>query len=96
MATTKSSSELLSVIQSLTEEVQVLRQAVDELREEVQWANHNSPSEFGFSPGRRMESCSLDPVSANVAASSLDGESPVRKETVAASPLQHTQSKLFT
>ena len=34
-------SELLLAVRTLTDQVRVLRDAMDELREEVQWANQN-------------------------------------------------------
>ena len=34
-------SELADAVQMLAEELKVLRMVVDELREEVQWANQN-------------------------------------------------------
>ncbi len=34
-------SELVTAVQVLTDEIRVLRDAVDELREEVNWANRN-------------------------------------------------------
>ena len=90
-------AELLLAIRSLTEEVQVLRQVVDELLEEVQWANHNPPSERAFTAGRRIWSCSLDPTSADFSVNSVDERivEQLRDEVVASDRLPGKQGKLF-
>lgn len=99
MTRTKSNSEveLLLAIQSLTEEVQVLRQVVDELREEVQWVNHNPLDEQTSVRSRRIWSCSLDPTSPDFAVNSVDQETveDLRQQAVAANRLPQSQGKLF-
>ena len=99
MATTKSSSEaeLLLAIRSVTEEVQVLRQVVDELREEVQWANRNPPSERAFTGGDHTWNCSLDPASTDFPVNSVDKATVdrLRSEIVAGDRLPEKQGKLF-
>lgn len=72
-------AELLAdVVQSLAEELKVLRIAVDELREELQWANHNVHRDEGndehFRGSRRIHSVSLDPTSADFAVNSVSEE----------------------
>ena len=99
MAKTKSNSEteLVVAIQSLTEEVRVLRQVVDELREEVQWANRNPPEERAHLDGRRIRSCSLDPTSRDFTVNSVDKETVdrIRADVVTSNRLPRTQGKLF-
>ena len=65
-------SELLSAVQMLVEEVKVLRQVVGELREEVQWGNHNFHANDALPSHRRIRSCSLDPTSPDFAVNSVD------------------------
>lgn len=51
--------DLVELVKQLTQELTVLRQAVDELREEIQWGNRNPvelPSPF------RLRSMALDPA----------------------------------
>lgn len=44
----KVESQLVDAVQTLTEEIRVMRMAIDELTEEVQWSNQNrSQSRLG-------------------------------------------------
>ncbi len=76
MARTKSKptteSELVTAVQVLTDEIRVLRDAVDELREEVNWANHNHGGDSYLLTGRRIQSCSLDPTSSDFVVNTVD------------------------
>jgi hypothetical protein len=64
-------------VQSLVAEIHVLRMAVDELREEVQWNNQNRRELMPtYGAHRRVASCSLDPIWPDFAVN------PVPQETV--------------
>ena len=63
-------SELFETIKLLTDEVRLLRIVIDELREEVQYGNHNAESVP--LPSRRIQSCSLDPASRDFAVNTVD------------------------
>lgn len=89
-ATTK--SELARVVEVLTDEIRVLREAVDELREEVQWANHNHPHESPASAGRHIQSCSLDPTSSNFEVNTVD-EATVEKLRSELTPIRRLAGK---
>ena len=65
-------SEVLSAIQSLTDEVTFLRELIDELRTEIWWANHNSEGESPSCYVRRNDRCSLDPTNPDFTVYSLD------------------------
>ena len=70
-------AELLTdVVQTLAEELKVLRIAVDELHEELQWANRNVHRDDGNEDrplgGRRIHSFSLDPTSPDFAVNTVD------------------------
>ena len=67
-------SELVVAIQMLTEELRVLRDAVDELREAVQWGHHNHDGESQLPTGHRIQSSSLDLTSPNFSVNTLDQE----------------------
>jgi len=55
--------ELAEVVEALTAEVRVLRNAVDELREEIQYATNNLPDRREPPlPHRRIVSMPLDPL----------------------------------
>ena len=92
-------SALADAVESLVAEIQILRMAVDELREEVQWNNQNqgdlSSSRRFRGPHRRVTSCSLDPTNPDFAVN------PVPEETLAKlradlPPLSHgSQRELF-
>lgn len=69
---TSTESELASAVRELTQEVAVLRMAIDELREEVQWNNHNSRIELRPLTGRRIQSCSLDPTARDFEVNTVD------------------------
>lgn len=91
---------LLQAVEALTDEVHVLRQAVDDLTSEVQYANNNAfdgddaPPQLG--PPFRLRSMSNDPAAFDCTVNSLD-ESTVnslRSEVVTAG--QHAdQRELF-
>ena len=90
-------SALADAVESLVAEIQVLRMALDELREEVQWNNQNRGGLQSRSrgPHRRVTSCSLDPTNPDFAVN------PVPEETLAKlradlPPLSHgSQRELF-
>ena len=85
-------SELADAVQMLTEELKVLRMVVDELREEVQWANQNHHDESPILAGRRIRSCSLDPCSTDFAVNTVD-EATVEQLRSELSPLQTVSGK---
>ena len=92
-------SELLSAIRELAAQVQVLRQTVDDVREELHWANNNAQARLGFGRTRRITSVPLDPAASDWSA----GVNRVQPETVkqlrseAASPASGngSQTRLF-
>ena len=95
-------TELLAdVVQSLAEEIKVLRIAVDELREELQWANHNVHGEDGndrWLGGRQIHSFSLDPTSSDFAVNTVD-EATVQKLRSELAPIRSfpgQQGELFS
>jgi hypothetical protein len=57
-----STDELAEILRELRDEVRVLRQVVDELREECQWANRNSEP-LPLPPRFHLTSMPLDPTS---------------------------------
>ena len=67
---------LPDIVQTLADELKVLRIAVDELREELQWANHNVPADdrgdHRWLHGRRIRSFAVDPASRDFAVNSVD------------------------
>lgn len=69
------------VVQSLVAEIQVLRMAIDELTEEVQWNNQNrrtvNTTSNSSLQNHRVTSCSLDPSSREFAVN------PLAEETIA-------------
>jgi len=100
----KSSSEsevLADVVQSLSDELKVLRMAVDELREELQWANHNvhrgGDGDGRWLNGRRIHSFSLDPTSQDFSVNAVDNVT-VEKLRSELNPIQTSpgeQGELF-
>ena len=78
-------SQLADVVQSLTEEILVMRMAIDDLTEEIQWANQNR-RESRFMTGRRIHSCSLDPTSKDFTVNSVDRETVDRLRAELTSP----------
>lgn len=72
--------ELTHVVRRLADEVHILRLTLDELREELQWANRNHGDEtYQVTPPFRLRSMPLDPAAPDFAAR-LNRVSP---ETVA-------------
>ncbi len=67
-----SESEFVTAVQMLTDELKVLRMVVDELREEVQWANQNYRDDSRVLIGRRIRSCSLDPTCPDFTVNTVD------------------------
>lgn len=62
-AASETRDELAEVVEALTAEVRVLRQAVDELREEIQYATRNLIDRpVPPLPHRRIVSMPLDPL----------------------------------
>lgn len=64
-------SQLVDAVQLLTEEVRVMRMAIDELAVEVQWANQNRLKTVCC---KEIHSCSLDPTSKDFTVNSVDRE----------------------
>ena len=92
-----SESELVDALQMLIDEVRVLRDAVDELREEVQWANHNHRDESRYWVGPRIRSCSLDPTSPDFAVNKVDEATveQLRSELTSRRSVSGKQGALF-
>ncbi len=92
-----SESELAEAISELTAQVLVLRNAVDELREEVQWSNHNA-IERGLLRGRTIFSCSPDPTSPEFNVNDVDDETieKLRSELPSISNCSSQQGELFS
>ena len=67
---------LLQAIEALTDEVRVLRQAVDDLTSEVQYANNNSVdgdiARPSFAAPFRLRSMSKDPAAENWTVNAVD------------------------
>lgn len=83
--------ELAEVTRELRDQVRLLRQAVDELREECQWANRNSEPLMLPQPFR-LTSMPLDPTSDDWEINRLQPEDlPENK----CSPQARHQSRLF-
>ncbi len=96
-------AELLAdVVQSLAEEGKVLRNAIDELREELQWANDNVYcGNNGGDPSlgsRRIHSFSLDPTKAEFAVNTVgQGEvDTLHSELVSPESPSTQQKELFS
>jgi hypothetical protein len=53
---------LASAIDRLREELAITRQVLDEILNELQWANRNRGDENGLAPYRRITSMPLDPT----------------------------------
>ena len=85
-------SELADAVQVLTEELKVLLMVVDELGEEVQWANQNRHDDSPFLLGRHIRSCSLDPCSTNFSVNTVD-EATVEQLRSKLTPLRAVSGK---
>ena len=90
------------VIASLGEEIRILRQVLDEIREELSWAINNAqdlPDSIGaMSAYRRIASMSADPTARDFQVNTVDVAtvSKLREEaTQEASPRASTQASLF-
>ena len=90
------------VIAALGEEIRILRQVLDEIREELSWANNNAQDLPDFtgatSAYRRITSMSVDPTARDFQVNSVDAAtvSQLREEaTQEASPGAPTQASLF-
>ena len=94
---TSAESDLVSAVTELTQEVAVLRMVIDELREELQWSNHNSRTEMHRLTGRRIQSCSLDPTARDFEVNTVDAATVERlRADVGRSNLTPgSQGKLF-
>ena len=95
----KSSSELellADVVESLAEELTVLRMVVDELREELQWANHNfhrvDHGDGRWLDGRRIHSFAIDPTSRDFSVNAVDSAT-VEKLRSELNPVQTSPSR---
>ncbi len=84
-------TELRDAVESLTDEVKLLRQVLDEVREELSWANNNAqdlPEGRGAtSTFRHITSMSLDPNASDFEINSVNDEtvSRLREEATARS-----------
>lgn len=59
---TDSDDSIAAALDRLREELAVVRQVLDEIREELEWSNRNPPDrEFGAATYRRITSFPLDP-----------------------------------
>ena len=93
---------LVDIVQMLAEELKVLRIAVDELREELQWANHNVHRVDGnderWLGSRRIHSFSLDPTSSDFAVNSVSPGTveQLRSELAPIKSCPGHQGELFT
>lgn len=56
--TSESLRDLTAVLQAIADEMQLIREALDEIREELSWANRNTPA----APPFRLTSMSADPT----------------------------------
>ena len=94
---TSTESELASAVRELTQEVAVLRMAIDELREEVQWNNHNSRTEIRPLIERRIQSCSLDPTARDFEVNTVDAATVerLRADVARSNFTPGSQGKLF-
>ena len=92
-----SESELAEAIHELTAQVQVLRNAVDELREEFQWSNHNTNSERTCIRNRIIRSCSLAPTSPDFTVNTVSEETveKLRSELTPIRSCSSQQGELF-
>ena len=93
---------LADVVQSLAEELKVLRIAVDELCEELQWANHNVHRDDGndeqWLGSRRIHSFSLDATSPDFAVNTVSEEAveQLRSELTPIRNCPGQQGELFS
>ena len=85
-------SELADAVQMLAEELKVLRLVVDELREELQWANQNYHDDRLWLAGPRIQSCSLDPTCSDFAVNSVD-EATVEQLRSELTPIRRVSGK---
>ena len=90
-------SELVAAVQMLTDQVRVLRDAVDELREEVQWMNHNQHGESRLLADRRIQSCFLNSTSRDFAVNTVDQETieKLRADLASIRNVPDEQGELF-
>ena len=89
--------KLLDTVSILAEELKMLRIVIDELREEVQWSNHNRDLDGSRLVGRPIQSCSLDPTSRNFEVNTIDQETleSLRAELAPTPEEPVTQRELF-
>lgn len=89
--------ELLDAVSILADELKILRIVIDELREEVQWSNHNRDSDGSRLASRPIHSCSLDPTSRNFEVNTIDQETleSLRAELAPITEKPVTQRELF-
>jgi len=90
---------IVDLLQRLVDEVRLLRQVIDELREELKWANNNQ--DMAGLPGRpyQLTSFSLDPADpqwpAKVNAADKATIGRLRDEAATVPPAPATQPCLF-
>ncbi len=90
------------VVAALGEEIRILRQVLDEIREELSWANNNAEDLPNFtgatSAYRRITSMSADPTARDFQVNTADAATlcKLREEAAQeASPRTSTQASLF-
>ena len=93
----KNASDLSGTVAALTSEIRVLRDAIDELREEIRWMNDNVPH-AKVSRDRRIWSMSLDPTDKEFTVNSVEPETVERFRREASESNSETvpQGKLFS
>ena len=92
------------VVSALGDEIRLLRQVLDEIREELSWANNNAQDLPDFtgatSAYRRITSMSADPTAADFRVNAVDEEtiSQLRQEVAAEQQpgAGNSQPSLFT
>jgi hypothetical protein len=90
-------SVILDAINLLTEELNVLRIVIDEMRDEMQWKNQNPHRESDCFDGRRIQSFSLDPTRADFQVNSVPPETVerLRSELAPVEQRPSSQAALF-
>lgn len=94
---TETDSVILDAINLLTEELNVLRIVIDEMRDEMQWKNQNPQGESHCFDGRRIQSFSLDPTRVDFQVNSVPPETveSLRSELAPVDQRPSSQGELF-
>ena len=93
---TQSKDDLAEAVASLTQQIVVLRQVIDELVTEVQWRNQN-PESRNFDFHRRIDSFSIDPSKRDFEVNSVPSAtiSRLRESLDSPQPKAGPQGRLF-